>query len=112
MRSTGLRRKSKSTGLLLLCSCFRRAFDITCRYGDHAAIFSFSVAALITIAYAYTSGAFLGPGESHGPTSVRKYFFDTVSFDAAYLRQWGALYGPATKQQAYRLVTYSLIHQT
>ena len=70
------------------------------------------MAALIVVAWAYTAGGFLGPGESHGPTSVRKYFFDTVAFDAAYLRQWGALYGPATNKQAYRLVTYSFIHQT
>lgn len=82
------------------------------KYGDHAAIFSISIAALIVVSYAYIAGAFLGPGQSHGPTSVREYFFDTRSFDAAYLRQWGGLFGPATKRQAYRLVTYALVHQT
>lgn len=82
------------------------------KYGDHAALFSMCMSALIVVAWAYTAGGFLGPGETHGPTSVRKYFFDTVAFDASYLRQWGALFGPATKRQAYRLVTYAFVHQT
>ncbi len=82
------------------------------RYGDHAAIFSLCMAALVVVSYAYCAGAFLGADDSHGPSSIHGYFLDKRTFDAAYLRQWGGLFGPETRRQAYRLVTYSLVHQT
>lgn len=90
------------------------AFDVFSpkTYGNHAAIFSISLAALICLSYAYCAGAFLGPSDSHGPSSIHDYFVDRRTFDAAFLRQWGGLFGPDTRRQAYRLVTYSFIHQT
>jgi len=57
-------------------------------------------------------GGFLGATDSHGPSSIRGYFLDKRTFDAAYLRQWGGLFGPDTRRQAYRLVTYAFVHQT
>lgn len=90
------------------------AFDVFTpkSYGNHAAIFSISLAAFICLAYAFMAGGFLGPGDSHGPSSIRGYFFNRHTFDAHYLRQWGGLFGPETKRQAYRLVTYAFAHQT
>ena len=70
------------------------------------------IAALICLAYAYSAGSFLGAADSHGPSSIPGYFLDKRTFDAAFLQQWGGLYGPDTKRQAYRLLTYALVHQT
>lgn len=70
------------------------------------------MAALICLSFAFMTGAFLGAGDSHGPSSIGGYFLDRHTFDAVYLRQWGGLFGPDTRGQAYRIVTYAFVHQT
>ena len=80
-------------------------------YGEHYAIFSGLVCITITLAFAYTAGAYLNADQGKGPSSLHHYFVDNLSLDAEFLRRWGGNYGPSTRNQAYRLITYSLLHQ-
>ena len=66
---------------------------------------------LICAAFAYMSGAYLTDDDGSGPSTLHKYFIDNRSFEAGFLDRWGGEYGPSTRIQAYRIVTYGLLHQ-
>ena len=80
-------------------------------YGMHYGIFSGLVCILIASAYCYMAGAYLTQEDGDGPSSLRAYFVDNRSFSTDFLRRWGADYGPATRNQAFRIVTYAWLHQ-
>ena len=80
-------------------------------YGEHYAIFSGLVCITITLAFAFMAGAYLNADQGKGPGSLHHYFVDNLSLNAEFLRRWGGNYGPSTRNQAYRLITYSLLHQ-
>lgn len=80
-------------------------------YGEHTAVFSGLMCALVTASFAYQAGAYLDPQQGRGPGTLHGYFVDNADLDAGFLRQWGASYGPDTRRQAYRILTYALLHQ-
>ena len=82
------------------------------KYGEHRSVFTPFLVFLMAITYAFMAGAYLTEGDGDSPHALHKYIINNAQFDARFLTTWGALHGPETFHQVYRLITYGLLHQS
>ena len=80
--------------------------------GEHRSVFTPFLVFLMAITYAFMAGAYLTEGDGDSPHALHKYIINNAQFDARFLTTWGALHGPETFHQVYRLITYGLLHQS
>ena len=81
-------------------------------YGEHRSVLTPVLVLVMVLAYVYGAGGYLTDAEGDAPGTLHKYVIDSTQFDAAFLIRWGGLYGPRCMHQVYRLLTYSLVHQS
>ena len=97
---------------LLLAGNRASAYCSPHEYGNHRSVLTPVLILAMVLGYAYSAGAFLTDMQGNAPSTLHMYIVQSTQFDADFLIKWGGLYGPKCMGQVYRLVTYSLTHQS